>query len=205
MREGASGQRGIAGMSHPGVEGRVPDPAAPASAATAPIEVGVAVEESSGGSTQAPVGPTKGAAPRHAPVASVTSQATPEDMLRSANELRARHQWLAATQLYEKTLRSYPGRAEAYSAMVAAGVLRLDQLGDAKGALSLFSSAVRARPRGPLLEEARWGAIQAYRSLGDGASEQVALQEFVTAYPDSLVVTRARARLHELRGEPTSP
>jgi len=200
MREGTAGQRGSGTLGRPSGESQAPNPVAPVSAPPAPIEVGAAVEESGSGT---PAPPAKVAAPRHALAAS--PQGTPEDMLRNANDLRARHQWLAATQLYEKTLRSYPGRAEAYSAMVAAGVLRLDQLGDAKGAMSRFSSAVRARPRGPLLEEARWGAIQAYRSLGDGASEQVALQEFVTAYPDSLVVTRARARLHELRGEPTSP
>src|SRR5262249_23939572 len=71
-----------------------------------------------------------------------TPEASPRDMLQQANDLRAQHQWLAATQIYEKTVRLFPGRAEAYTAMVAAGILRLDQLGDAKGALALFASAV---------------------------------------------------------------
>src|SRR6185369_13044593 len=93
---------------------------------------------------------TKPAAAPRAPV----PEASPRDMLQQANDLRAQRQWLAATQTYEKTLRTFPGRAEAYSATVAAGVLRLDQLGDPKAALALFSSAVRARPRGPLAEEA---------------------------------------------------
>jgi tetratricopeptide (TPR) repeat protein len=132
-------------------------------------------------------------------------EASPRDMLQQANDLRAQRQWLAATQIYEKTLRTFPGRAEAYSATVAAGVLRLDQLGDPKGALALFSSAVRARPRGPLAEEARWGAIQSYRALGDRGSEMAALQEFVTLHPQSLLAWRALARLRELRGEPASP
>jgi hypothetical protein len=69
----------------------------------------------------------------------------------------------------------------------------------------LFSSAVRARPRGPLAEEARWGAIQSYRALGDRSSEMASLQEFVTLYPQSLLAWRALARLRELRGEPASP
>jgi tetratricopeptide (TPR) repeat protein len=129
------------------------------------------------------------------------AEASAEDMLQQANDLRARRQWLAASQIYEKTRRTYPSRAEAYSAMVAAGMLHLDQLGDAKGALSLFSSAVRARPKGPLSEEARWGAIQAHRALGDTASELAALQEFAGLYPQSLLATRAHARLRELRGE----
>jgi len=142
-------------------------------------------------------------APRAAAVPAVS--ASPQDMLQNANDLRAQHQWLAATQLYEKTLRTFPGRAEAYSAMVAAGVLRLDQLGDPRGALALFSSALRARPQGALAEEARWGTIQAFRVLGDRPSERAALQEFVTLHPQSLLASRAQTRLREVRGESVSP
>jgi hypothetical protein len=122
-------------------------------------------------------------------------------MLQQANDLRAQHQWLAATQMYEKTLHMFPGRAEAYSAMVAAGMLRLDQLGDPKGALSLFGSAMRARPRGALSEEAQWGTIQSYRALGNASAETTALQEFLSQHPQSLLAWRAVARLRELRGE----
>jgi hypothetical protein len=138
-----------------------------------------------------------------APLASRTkvAEATPLDMLQKANDLRAQRQWLAAMELYEKTLRTFPTRPEAYSASVAAGVLRLDQLGDPKGALALFQSAVRARPRGSLSEEARWGAIQSYRVLGDSSSERHALQEFLTLHPQSLLAWRAQARLRELGGE----
>src|SRR5205814_5383751 len=100
-----------------------------------------------------------------------SSGQTPQDMLQKANDLRAQHQWFAATQVYEQTILTFPDRAEAYSATVAAAILLLDQLGDARGALDLFSSAIRTRPRGALSEEARWGIVQSYRALGDGASE----------------------------------
>jgi hypothetical protein len=143
---------------------------------------------------------TKVAAPARAPVV-----VNPRDLLQQANDLRAQHQWLGAAQLYEKTVRMFPGGAEAYSATVAAGMLHLDQLGDPKGALALFSSAIRARPRGSLAEEARWGAIQSYRALGDQVAEKAALQEFVTSYPQSLLALRAVARLRELRGGEPSP
>jgi tetratricopeptide (TPR) repeat protein len=147
--------------------------------------------------------------PRHtrrvaaAAAPSVTGQ-TPQDMLQKANDLRAQHQWFAATQLYEQTIRTFPKRAEAYSAAVAAGVLRLDQLGDGRGALDLFSSALRARPRGALSEEARWGVIQSYRALGDRASERARLQEFVMLYPQSLLAPRAHARRRALDAETPS-
>jgi TolA-binding protein len=121
-------------------------------------------------------------------------------MLQKANDLRAQHQWFAATQIYEQTIRTFPNRAEAYSATVAAGALRLDQLGDARGALDLFSSAIRARPRGMLAEEARWGVVQSYRALGDRASEKARLQDFIVLYPQSLLASRAQARLRELDG-----
>jgi hypothetical protein len=146
----------------------------------------------------APAAPRAAAAPPSPPL-------SPQDMLQNANDLRAQHQWLAATQVYEKTLRTFPGRSEAYSAMVAAGVLRLDQLGDPRGALALFSSALRARPQGALAEEARWGTIQAFRVLGDRPSEKAALQEFVTLHPLSLLASRAQARLREMRGESPLP
>jgi tetratricopeptide (TPR) repeat protein len=129
---------------------------------------------------------------------------TPQDMLQKANDLRAQHQWFAATQLYEQTVRTFPNRAEAYSASVAAGALRLDQLGDARTALDLFSGALRARPRGALSEEARWGIVQSYRALGDRGPERAGLQEFVALYPQSLLSARAQARLRELGVETPS-
>jgi hypothetical protein len=170
----------------------------------APAEVQAAPAAAPAETVEAP----RAAEPHTKPTAAVRApvvEESPRDMLQQANDLRAQHQWLAATQIYEKTFHKFPGRAEAYSATVAAGVLRLDQLGDPKGALALFSSAVRARPRGPLAEEARWGAIQSHRALGDRASEMAALQEFVTLHPQSLLAWRALARLRELRGEPASP
>jgi hypothetical protein len=185
----------------PHVEPKTPPPHAAVEApVAAPIETAPAVEP-------APVETPRSPEPRAkaAPVHAAAPEASPRDMLQQANDLRAQRQWLAAMQIYEKTFHMFPGRAEAYSATVAAGVLRLDQLGDPKGALALFNSAVRARPRGPLAEEARWGVIQAFRALGDRASEMAALQEFVTLHPQSLLAWRALARLRELRGEPASP
>src|SRR5262249_14775418 len=51
------------------------------------------------------------AAPRAAAVPAI--QQSPQDMLQNANDLRAQHQWLGATQVYEKILRTFPGRPEA--------------------------------------------------------------------------------------------
>jgi hypothetical protein len=196
--------------SSPASEGKTMDPlagqlveSAPVdpvvSAPVDPIELGLAATVGDARVAEAPR-VRAGATVRRSPI----PEATPQDMLQQANDLRARHQWLAATQTYERTSRTFPGRAEAYSAMVAAGMLHLDQLGDAKGALSLFTSAIQARPQGPLSEEARWGVVRGHRALVDSRSELAALQEFVTFYPHSLLASRAQARLRELRGETTT-
>jgi hypothetical protein len=190
--------------ARPAVPHAEPKPSPRAAETPLPAEIAAAPVEAAPVETiEPPRAPEPHAKPSaaHAPA----PEASPRDMLQQANDLRAQHQWLAAMQTYEKTLRTFPGRAEAYSATVAAGVLRLDQLGDPKGALALFTSAVRARPRGPLAEEARWGAIQSHRALGDRAAEMAALQEFVTLHPQSLLAWRALARMRELRGDPASP
>jgi hypothetical protein len=125
-----------------------------------------------------------------------------EELLRKANELRAKHRWMEATHAYEQTMRWFPGSAEAYSATVAAGFLHLDHLGDARGALRLLNGALRMRPEGALSEEVRWGRIEAFRALGAAASEQGALRDFVGRYPKSLFITRADARLRDLAEAP---
>lgn len=124
----------------------------------------------------------------------------PQLLLRQANQLRARRQWGAAARAYEETIRLYPNSPEAYSATVAAGLLRLDHLGDARGALRLLSSAIDTHPRGALSEEAQWGRIEAYRDVGDHAAETHALEEFMQTHPASLMAAQARERLHHLEG-----
>src|SRR5579859_6456875 len=148
-----------------------PEPkAAPVARAVEAVEAAppeIPAEEEAAPATTRPAEATHTKVAVASPAHAAVPDASPRDMLQQANDLRAQHQWLAAMQMYEKTLRTFPGRAEAYSATVAAGMLRLDQLGDPKGALALFTSAIKARPRGALSEEASWGSIQSYRALGN--------------------------------------
>lgn len=124
----------------------------------------------------------------------------PEQMLREADELRARSLWQAAEQMYERTIRAHPRRVEALSAMVSAGLLRLDHLDDARGALRLLTAALRAHPEGALLEEAQWGEIESYRALGDQVAEKRAIEEFIKDHPSSLLTPQARDRLRDWDG-----
>jgi tetratricopeptide (TPR) repeat protein len=132
-----------------------------------------------------------------APVAS-----EPEDLLRRANERRAAGQWREAEALYLRVIQSSPGTTSAYVAQVASGGLRLEHLGDAKGALRQYQQALRAKPRGMLSEEAQQGVAESWRALGDTEHEAQALEALLAAHPDSLLAGSARRRLDELRKVP---
>lgn len=140
-----------------------------------------------------------------APVAKTPARPTaePEDLLRRANERRAEGQWQAAESLYLRVIQTSPGTESAYVALVASGGLRVEQLGDAKGALRQYQQALRLRPRGALSEEAHYGVAKGWRALGDTAQEARALEDFLAAHPDSLRAASAKERLRQLA--PPSP
>jgi hypothetical protein len=122
-----------------------------------------------------------------------------EDLLREANRLRSARRWSEADQTYERVVATRPRGDDAYVALVAAGALRVDHLGDPRGALRLLGAADRLRPQGPLREAIGWSQIAAFHALGDAAREIPALDAFVAAYPDSPWQPAARRRLQELR------
>lgn len=122
----------------------------------------------------------------------------PEPMLERANERRAKGEWLAATELYEQIAREYPSSREAYQSMVAAGLLRIQRLGDAEGAVRLLSAAIALRPADASSRDARWGRIEALRALDDRAEEKRSLLEFVSLYSDGPLPALAHERLVQL-------
>lgn len=144
-----------------------------------------------------PGGRTLRRAPKRPPVA---SRATPADLLRTANALRAQSRWRDAERIYRQVAALSPGSDDAYAAMVAAAALRLDHLRDPEGALPLYRGALRSRSEGALAEEARWGVAEAYQVLGNATMEANALREFIAEHPRSLTRPKAEARLRILSG-----
>lgn len=124
----------------------------------------------------------------------------PEDLLRRANEHRATGQWKAAEALYLRVIRTDPKGMSAYVARVASGSLRLEHLGDARGALRQYQEAQRGWPGGVLEEEASHGVAEALRALGDRDGEARALESFLARHPDSPHGVAARTRLREISG-----
>jgi tetratricopeptide (TPR) repeat protein len=124
----------------------------------------------------------------------------PEDLLRMANAHRVAGRWKEAEALYQRVIRAHPGGMAAYVARVASGSLRLEHLGDARGALRQFQEAQRLQPQGVLSHEASHGVAEAWRALGDRAQEARALERFLAGHPDSPLEAAARKRLRELSG-----
>lgn len=122
----------------------------------------------------------------------------PEDLLRRANAHRASGQWKAAEALYLRVIRSEPQGMPAYVARVASGALRLEHLGDARGALRQYEEALRGWPGGLLEEEAGHGVAEARKALGDTVGEARALESFLARHPESPHGVAARMRLREI-------
>jgi len=150
--------------------------------------------------------PAPTAEPSSAPAATGAADAEPthaggrppQDLLPRANRLRGEGDYAGAERTYLRVVSQAPGSPAAYSARVAAASLRLERLGDARGALALYGQALRAVPDGPLGPEIREGIAAAYRKLGNRSAERGALQALLAADPSPASADKARARLKEL-------
>jgi tetratricopeptide (TPR) repeat protein len=123
---------------------------------------------------------------------------TPEDWLERANALRRRGRFAEAERAYAKVYDQYPGTLSAYVARVAAASIKMDYLGDPRGAQRLLEAARRGSPGGALDIEVREGLAESARRLGDTAGERGALEGLVSAYPKSRAAETAKKRLAEL-------
>ncbi|WP_428262395.1 tetratricopeptide repeat protein [Haliangium sp.] len=131
--------------------------------------------------------------PRHR--AATTSAA---ELLEQANRRRQARDWDRAEDLYQRVRNEHAGTHAAYVATVAAAGIRLDHLGDARGALRLYRAALRLGGDRALAEEARWGLAQTYRRLGRNAAERRALADFAANHPGSPRRAQVDARLRAL-------
>ena len=121
-----------------------------------------------------------------------------DDLLGEANAKRAAKQWRESDALYTRVVRRAPNSLAAQTALVASASLRLEHLGDPRGAATRFRRALAIAPSGALAEEARWGLAEAARALHDDAAEARALDDFLARHAGSPLAPRARARRSEL-------
>jgi len=123
---------------------------------------------------------------------------TAAELLAEAQALRAARDWQGAAAAYGAIVDSHGGSTEARSAAISAATIRLDHLGDPRGALRMFDGYLARHGAGALAQEAAWGRCRALRALGREAEELRALEAFVAAYPGALEADRARSRLLEI-------
>jgi hypothetical protein len=122
----------------------------------------------------------------------------PEDFLDDANRLRAEKRWRDADEAYARVWQAAPNSSAAYVARVASAAVRLEHLHDPRTALSRYRAALEQSPRGPLLEEIRFGIAECHHARKNVAEERKALEAFVHDHPGSGLAKKARARLEEL-------
>lgn len=132
------------------------------------------------------------------PAATPGPRLAPEDLLASANTLRGQRQWAEAERTYRRVLEQYPSSAPAYVAAASAGALRLERMGDARGALALLQDARRAQPQGPLDPELRLAIAEAFIALGRKDVARRELIDLADVHPSSPQAATARRRLGEL-------
>ncbi len=146
-----------------------------------------------------PPGPTAVVAPQPPAVP------TAKELAQRARTLRNTRKWSAAAAAFKELIRRYPGSGRARTARVSLGLILLDRLGNAKGALAQFSAYLASGRVGALAPEASYGRIRALRRLGRRSAEISALRTFLKLYPRSMHARNARRRLTKLGVKPPPP
>jgi tetratricopeptide (TPR) repeat protein len=199
LRGGASSQRAGDGPQH--AARPRPIARAPQIAAQEPLaqRTDLAQGQARKPELEAPALPAPATEAEPAPAQAESGAGQVQDLLRRANRLRGDGQYRSAERTYLRVVAQSPNGAPAYSARVAAAALRIERLGDPRGALALYADALRTSPNGPLSPEIHEGMAQAYRKLDQPAREQKALAALLAEQADGPAAERARARLAQLQ------
>ena len=102
-----------------------------------------------------------------------------------------------AAELFARLLAKFPADGHIGLAAFQLGRLRLDALGDPRGALDAFDRALAAGNSTPFAEDAAARRVEALDALGDGVGCRKAKEAFLAAYPQSLHAPRVAERCGE--------
>ncbi|MBX3224621.1 MAG: FecR domain-containing protein [Labilithrix sp.] len=165
--------------------------------ATAPVESARSAEsrasyeaaEAPPERSAAPPAPT--GAPRPAP-----ERAGPSDLLARAEAARAANRPREAAAAFEALRSHYPRDPRAGLAAFELGRLRLDALGDPRGAAAAFADAIRLAPNAPYREDAEARLVEAYDAAGERARCEEAKATFLERHRSSVhrAIVGARCR-----------
>lgn len=100
----------------------------------------------------------------------------------------------AAAQAYQQLLAQYPQDSRAGLAAFELGRLRMDRLGDLKGAIAALNQAVQLAPGANVREDAMARLVDAYHRAGNEDSCASARRAYLTAFPAGVHSATVRLR-----------
>jgi len=123
---------------------------------------------------------------------------TARSLAQRARQQRSARNWQGAAATFTELIRRYPTSGWARTARVSLGLILLERLGNARGALAQFSAYLASTSVGALAQEASYGRIRALRRLGRRADEIQKLRSFLRLYPQAIQGSNVRRRLQKL-------
>lgn len=138
--------------------------------------------------------------PTHQGAGSVTKRSVPsiDALIQEAQSCLLIRDWNCAAAQYQEALKHYSGRSESTPVLISLAKIELRHLNAPKKALAHYRSYQQYAPDGPLAEEALFGIAAAYRRLGVEVKETETLRQFISKYPQSSLLEKARTRLEQL-------
>ncbi len=117
----------------------------------------------------------------------VTQQpAGAKELFERANDARRAGEAAAAAKYYEQLLNQHPNDSRAGLAAFELGRLRMDRLGNLRGAVSALKRAVALAPGAAFKEDAMARLVQAHAAMGAGDSCRRAKKAYAAAYPSGV-------------------
>jgi transmembrane sensor len=113
---------------------------------------------------------------------------TAKELLDQGNTARRAGDAGAAARAYEELLTKHPSDPRAGLAAFELGRLRMDRLGNLRGAASALRKAVALAPGAAFREDAMARLAQAYAAMGAGDSCRKAKEAYLSAYPTGVHV-----------------
>lgn len=100
----------------------------------------------------------------------------------------------AAAQAYQQLLSQYPHDSRAGLAAFELGRLRMDRLGDPKGAVAALNQAIQLAPGSNVREDAMARLVDAYHRMGQKESCTSAQRAYLSAFPAGVHAVTVRVR-----------
>jgi len=159
----------------------------PAAALAPPSPVANAAPAAAVGASplpNAPVTPLTQAAPAATPAVGGRRDESARDLFDEAQRARADGRPLDAAHAFDRLRRTFPHDPRAALSAFELGRLRLDALGDPRGAEEALRDAIALGPSSPFREDAEARHVEALRRSGDGAGCLSARAAYLARWPN---------------------